>query len=239
MGNTNNKIRPNIGITKKKKFILGIIDPQNDFFEKGSLAVPDANQILAPINKLRFGVFDLMFAFVTMDYHPPDHVSFASTHDKDPYTKGDIQVMMQDKSYVTVEQTFWPDHCVENTFGAQIHSDLITLNNDKIFYKGRKSGIESYSGFGDQFDNSIENTELNNWLKSQGITDIVLVGLATDYCIYFTALDALRYGYRVHIIMSCTRGVAKDTTNKAIRDMKGKGVEFYSTVEDFTNIFKT
>lgn len=238
MGNINNKIKPKGNVNKKNNFILGIIDPQNDFFEGGSLAVPHANQILAPINKLRFAVFDLMRTFVTLDYHPPDHISFASTHNKEPYSNGNIQVIMKDNSCVTVEQTFWPDHCISNMPGAQIHTDLLVLNNDKIFHKGKISDVESYSGFGDQFNNSIENTGLHTWLKIDGITDILLVGLAMDYCVYFTALDALSYGYRVHIILSCIRGVKEETTDKAISDLTAKGVEFYKTIKDFTDIFK-
>lgn len=233
MGNTHKKISPTN--FENKKFVLGIIDPQNDFFKNGSLAVNNANEILSSINKLRFYVHSLMPTFITLDYHPTNHVSFASTHKVKEFTKDNINITMKDGSIVNVEQTFWPDHCIKNTFGSDIHSDLIKLNTDTIFYKGTNPNIESYSGFGDQFKNSIENTGLKKWLIRNDISDIILVGLATDYCVYFTALDAIMYGYKVHIILSCTRGVDEETTSKALVDLKSKGVICYTTVNDFIN----
>ena len=105
--------------------------------------------------------------------------------------------------------------------------------------KGTKKNVESYSAFGDEFRGKYEKTDLNDWLKSKNITDIILTGIATDYCVYNTALDARRNRYDVHLILSCTRGVAKDTTEKALKDMTEKGVKMYETVDEFYNTYKT
>lgn len=225
---------PNNKITYDKKFVLGIIDPQNDFFEYGSLAIPNANEIIGPINKLRFEISNsLDNTFISLDTHSLNHISFATTHDKEPYSKLRLSSLMENKDIIETEQTLWPVHCVENTWGHQIHQHLITIPSDLIIKKGIKRNVESYSAFGDENQNKYENTGLNDILRNIGYTDIILVGLATDYCVYNTALDALRHGYKVHIILSCVRGVAKQTTLDAIEDMKMKGVNFYDDIDDY------
>lgn len=218
---------------KNKKFILGIIDPQNDFFEGGTLGVSDSNQILAPINKLRFLCFNLMDTFISQDYHNSDHISFHTTHNKEKLSICDLETKMDDGTILKTKQVLWPEHCIKNTFGCEFHKDLIINTKDKIFRKGTNSNIESYSAFGDEFNNNYENTKLNKWLGNKKITDIILVGLATDYCVYHTALDSIKYGYQVHLILSCIRGVQTDSTNKALDDMLSKGVLVYNDVEDF------
>lgn len=242
MGNSNitrNKINPidlSIGlenILTRRKFILGIIDPQYDFFRNGTLAVPDANDIIGPINQLRFICQNYMDTFISQDYHPINHMSFAETNGKVTFTKISLNIEMPDKTIKTIEQDMWPTHCVKETIGSSFHKDILILKRDKIFRKGTLANVESYSAFGDEFDNKYENTGLNKWLKTKKITDIVLVGLATDYCVYNTALDALIQGYRVHIISSCTKGVNDETTINAVCDLIEKGVTIYEEVIDF------
>lgn len=231
--NTNQIYPHNKMISYDKNFILGIIDPQNDFFDSGSLSIPNANEIIGPINKLRYNLSDKINTFVSLDSHPPNHISFASTHNKELYSKVKLVSLMENNDIIETEQTLWPPHCVINTLGHQIHRHLVTKSEDWIIKKGTKKNIESYSAFGDENGNKYENTGLNNLLKSVGYTNIILVGLATDYCVYNTALDALEYGYKVHIILSCVRGVEKQTSENAIKHMKSKGVQFYDDIEDF------
>lgn len=216
-----------------KNFVLGIIDTQNDFFCTGSLAVPNANDIIGPINKLRYELGDGMNTFFSMDTHPPNHISFGATHQIEPFKKIKLKSMMANRDVVETEQELWPVHCVYGTFGNQIHPHIITNPRDWIIKKGSIHNVESYSAFGDENDNKYENTGLNNVLKSVKCTNIILVGLAMDYCVYNTALDALKYGYAVHIILSCVRGVNEKTTINSIKDLKSRGVYFYSDIKDF------
>jgi nicotinamidase/pyrazinamidase len=224
--------------TSKRHFALAIIDVQNDFCAGGALAVKDADLVIGPINKLRFMYYEILPTFISQDYHPANHMSFNTTHKVAVNTKQKLCLQMDDGSFIDVEQDMWPVHCVQNTPGSKIHQDLIVTKTDKIIKKGTKSNVESYSAFGDQFGGKYEKTDLDNWLKSQNVTDIILTGIATDYCVYNTALDARRNGYNVHLIMSCTRGVAEDTTKSAIHDMTAKGVLFYDTVDNFYNLYK-
>lgn len=217
----------------KEKFILGIIDVQNDFFKNGSLAVTDAESILGPINKLRYLLPKHIDTFVSQDYHSPNHMSFATTHNATQFEKKNLSLEMPDKTFLNITQDMWPRHCVKDTLGVQFHDDLILTHKDKIFKKGTLTNVESYSAFGDEFNAKYENTGLNVWLKEKGITDIILVGVATDFCVYNTALDAIELGYNVHLILSCTRGVGVKTTEDALKDMKTKKVVFYKTIDEF------
>lgn len=241
MGNThtNKRIHTNSQVyplnPNRVKFVMGIIDPQNDFCKGGALAVPNANDIIGPINKLRFILYEYFDTFISQDFHPHDHMSFASTHNEKEYSTIKLEILIDNKDLVTVEQTLWPTHCVQQTPGCNFYKDFIILKRDKIFQKGTRSNIESYSAFGDQFANTYENTGLNSWLSYRKITDIILVGLATDYCVYNTAKDAIRLGYRVHLILSCVRGVYPDTTKSALDDLALNRVLFYNDVEDFIN----
>jgi nicotinamidase/pyrazinamidase len=227
---SSNKIYPK---SNKRKFVLGIIDPQNDFFQSGSLEVPNSIEIIGPINKLRFLLMGKIDTFISMDTHPNNHISFASTHNKDVYNVIKIEAVMENKDIIVSEQTLWPTHCVVNTFGQKIHSHIITTNLDLIVKKGTIHNVESYSAFGDENGNYYENTGLDDWLKNKNTTDIILVGLATDYCVYNTALDGIKNGYKVHVILSCVRGVNKDTTTSAIQDLKVNGVIFYDDIDSF------
>ena len=226
--------------TTPTKFIIGIIDMQNDFCKGGALKVDGAEAALAAINKLRFIYAGLIKVFLSQDWHHVKHMSFAETHKKTPFTGPEkLTLVMEDNSTLNVEQMMWPRHCVENTRGARLHPDLIVSTEDFIIRKGTKQNVESYSAFGDEFHGKYEQTALHSFLSRYSITDIILTGLASDYCVYNTALDAVRLGYKVHLILSCTRGVAQDTTKTAFNDLKDKGVEFYHTVDEFYTIHKS
>lgn len=230
MGNRQNKTHPE----QVKRFVIGIIDVQNDFCEGGSLAVKDAGTIIAPINKLRFLYYELIPTFITQDFHCATHMSFAKTHNKAAFEVVDLNLKMENgKIQEFKQQTLWPAHCVGGTEGACLHSDLIVTQTDKFIQKGTKENVESYSAFGDEFYGAYERTDLEIWLKKRKITDIILTGLATDYCVYRTALDAVRLGFKVHLIMSCTKAVSKETKMAAVEDMMNKGVVIYNTVDEF------
>lgn len=233
--NINPSSQLSTNIISKKKFALGIIDPQNDFFKSGPLAINQAEEILGPINKLRY-LLPNVLTFFSQDFHPPNHMSFASTHGVEAFSKKQLDLKMENGDVLMITQDMWPAHCVASTSGANFHKDIVILPNDKIFRKGTKTMVESYSAFGDENESTYENTGLDQWLKSNDITDIVLVGVATDYCVYNTALDSLRLGYSTHLILSCTRGVKEDGTQKALQDLQKKNVKFYSEVDDFIKI---
>jgi nicotinamidase/pyrazinamidase len=232
MGNLSsiNKIIPK---SISKKYILGIIDPQNDFFQSGALEVSNSNEIIGPINELRCELSNIVDTFISLDTHPQNHISFASTHQKKALTKIQIHSEMKNGDEIISTQMLWPVHCVVDTHGNKIHDHIARRKSDLIIKKGLYHNVESYSAFGDEFHNKYENTGLNDKLKLMYITDIILVGLATDYCVYNTALDALLYGYNVHIILSCVRGVDPKTTKDAIDDLISKGVNFYENIDIF------
>lgn len=232
------QIQPIDTIQSDKRFALGIIDVQKDFCSGGSLAVNDADSTIAPINKLRFTYFNEIPTFLSQDYHNPNHMSFAKTHGAKEFEKLDLNLEMEDGTFEKFNQVVWPVHCVQNTVGVQFHDHLIVTKMDKIIQKGTKKNVESYSAFGDEFGGKHEKTDLLIWLKNKKITDIILTGIATDYCVYYTALDAIRLGFNVHIIKTCTRGVASDTTGKAMDDMALKGVKFYGNGDEFYNYWK-
>lgn len=199
---------------------LLIVDVQNDFCCGGSLEVKDAADIIPVINSLvdsfnRSG--DLVVA--TKDWHPANHGSFASNSGGNIGELGELNGLIQ---------VWWPDHCVEYTRGAELHSELKTINN--TVNKGCDPGVDSYSGF---FDNGrLNKTELDDILKSNDIEELYVVGLATDYCVKFTVLDALSLGYRVNLILDGCRGVnlsPEDSTN-AIEEMKDRGANIISHI---------
>lgn len=240
MGNRSSKVQslPQTKVQQPRKlFALGIIDVQNDFCEGGPLPVAGAVNIIGPINKLRFAYYDNIPTFVSQDFHPANHVSFNTTHDKPLYSKQKLVLKMDNGEVECIEQMMWPVHCVANTAGSNMHKDLVLTKYDFVVHKGTNANVESYSAFGDELGGKYEKTDLNDWLDSQKITDIIITGVATDYCVLNTALDAVRLGYTVHLISDCTRGVAADTTAEAMSKMTGLGVKTYSSVDDFILLF--
>lgn len=173
---------------------LIIVDIQNDFIPGGSLAVPDGDKIISRINELQ-KKFDLVVA--TQDWHPANHKSFASQHDsKNPFDVIDLNGL---------QQTLWPDHCIQSTKGAEFHKDLNTNKIEAIFRKGTNPEIDSYSGF---FDNGRKKaTGLHGYLQERKVTSVFVCGLAADFCVYYTALDALSLGYETTILDESTKAI--------------------------------
>ena len=191
---------------------LLIVDLQNDFCCGGALEVKDSDKIIPIINNLVKKYEDNQDLIVaTLDWHPSNHGSFASNSGGNIGELGELN---------GIAQIWWPNHCIENTFGSELHNNLKPINN-KI-YKGRNPKYDSYSGF---FDTNGTPTKLNDLLKSNDIDTIDIVGLATDYCVKFTVIDALKLGYKVNLITSGCRGVNLSPTDSevAIEDMKRLG----------------
>lgn len=173
---------------------LLLIDIQNDFMPGGALAVPGADEIIPIVNNL-MPQFDLIVA--TQDWHPADHGSFAANH---PGKSVYDQIELDGRP-----QTLWPIHCVQNTDGASFAPGLDTRRINRVFTKGMNPRIDSYSGF---YDNGHRaSTGMGEWLKAQNVSELTIAGVATDYCVKFTVLDALKEGFRVNLIAQACRGV--------------------------------
>ena len=173
---------------------LIIIDAQNDFMPSGSLAVPNGDAIIPVINKI-MDEYDLVVA--TQDWHPANHNSFASNHiGKNPFEK----IMLNG-----IEQTLWPDHCVQGTNGAAFHPVLETRPIEAIFRKGMNSQIDSYSGF---YDNCHQkSTGLAGYLREKKATDLYFCGLCADICVYFTIQDAMTEDFNCFLIEDATQAL--------------------------------
>lgn len=193
---------------------LLLIDIQNDFLPGGALAVTDGDQVIPVANRLT-SQFPLVVA--TQDWHPSDHRSFASQHPG----RNVGEVINLDG----LEQVLWPDHCVQGSVGAQFAPELNLNAIDYVIQKGTDVFIDSYSGF---FDNDHrKSTELDKLLRDQGVTEVQLVGLATDYCVKFTALDAVSLGFKTSVVLEGIRGVelSQGDCAKAIDEMRSAGIE--------------
>jgi len=180
---------------------LIIVDVQSDFCPGGALAVGGGDQIVGGINALRAGFQTVV---VTQDWHPAGHSSFASSHPgKQPFDNVDMPYGAQ---------VLWPDHCVQGSDGAAFHPDLNVQTTDLVLQKGTSPAIDSYSGF---FENDhttrprfADGSTLTDSLRARGITDLVLVGLAYDFCVGWHALDARREGFGVTVLKPLTRAIA-------------------------------
>ncbi|WP_020526174.1 bifunctional nicotinamidase/pyrazinamidase [Flexithrix dorotheae] len=193
---------------------LILVDIQYDFISGGALAVPEGETIIPTVNQLQQH-FDLVIA--TQDFHPADHGSFATNHPgKNPGEVTDLNGL---------PQILWPVHCVQGTRGVDFVEELNMEKVEKIFPKGTDKGIDSYSGF---FDNGHKKaTGLGDYLKEKGVKEVFVVGLATDYCVKFTALDALELGFETYLIKDASRGVnlQPGDVEKAIKELDGQGVK--------------
>lgn len=193
---------------------LIVIDVQNDFCPGGNLAVPGGDDILAPINAL---MPEFPVRVLTQDWHPAGHSSFASSHDgQDPYAVIEMPYG---------PQVLWPDHCVIGSDGAAFHPGLRTDPADLVIRKGFRREIDSYSAF---FENDHTTpTGLEGYLRTRGVDTVTLVGLATDFCVNFSAVDAAKLGFTVRVIESLTRAIDLDGSLGAAKDgMKSAGVAF-------------
>jgi nicotinamidase/pyrazinamidase len=204
---------------------LILVDIQNDFLPGGALAVPDGDRIIPLINRLQ-AAFPLVVA--TQDWHPANHGSFAANH---PGKKIFEQISLNGLS-----QTLWPVHCVQETPGAELAPALQRERIAKIFPKGTDAGIDSYSGF---FDNGHRRgTGLGEGLRAKGVTEVFVCGLATDYCVKFTALDAAQLGFKTFFIADASRGVnvQPDDVNRAMAAMNDAGVTTVQSSDFLKNL---
>ncbi|KAI7866943.1 Isochorismatase-like protein [Mucor mucedo] len=201
------------------KIALILVDIQNDFLEKGSLAVANSNSILKPVIDLITKVKCKQGLVVaTQDWHPSNHISFASNNsDKQPFETKDIEY---DGNLVS--QVMWPDHCVQGTFGAEI-SDKISLDDiDYVVQKGTNPRVDSYSGFAD--NNYSEITQLAKILYQNHIDTVIVVGLAADYCVKETCLDSVKFGFKTILAIDATKPVDSNQLEATLSQLKSKGV---------------
>lgn len=189
---------------------LLIIDVQNDFLPGGSLEVKGGDRIIPVINRIS-GNFDLVAA--TQDWHPAGHMSFASNHkNKKPFDRGEVG---------GIEQVLWPDHCVQGTAGAGFSEDLHMKPVEAIFRKGMDRDIDSYSGF---YDNGHKKpVGLSGYLKSKGVRELFISGLAGDVCVYFTLKDALEEGFRVWLIEDATQALDPEKFEEQKTELRNLG----------------
>jgi len=191
---------------------LLVIDIQNDFCPEGALAVAEGDQIIPRVNAL-MDQYDVVVA--TQDWHPANHKSFASNHE------GAAPMSLIDMPYGP--QVLWPDHCIQGTKGAEFHPDLAIDRADLIIRKGFRPQIDSYSAF---FENDkTTQTGLSGYLTERGVTAVHLVGLATDFCVYYSAIDAITQGFDATVLIDCCRGIDFDgSLEAATKDMIDKNV---------------
>lgn len=199
-------------MAQNSKKALLVIDVQNDFCPGGALEVPDGDIIVPKINAL-FDSFEVKV--FTQDWHPRKHSSFASSH------KGMSPYEIVKLNYG--DQVLWPNHCVQGSKGAEFHPNLMTDAADVILRKGFRQEIDSYSAF---FENDHQTpTGLAGYLQIRGVTHIAFVGLATDYCVYYSAMDAIKLGYKVEVLEDCCGAIdINGSLSSARSDMKSAGV---------------
>jgi nicotinamidase/pyrazinamidase len=220
------------------------VDIQNDFCPGGALAVKQGDEIIKPLNTMAEWVHkNGGKVLATQDWHPKDHISFASSH-KDKKPGETIIIPIPDETITAfnkkfpdltdpipaaMQQILWPAHCVQNTSGATFHDELDTALIDFVFRKGCYKTIDSYSAF---FENDrCTPTDLYPYLKEQKIETLIIGGLATDYCVFYTTIDALRLGFKAFVLEDACMGIdmPAGSINSAINAMKERGAVFVST----------
>ncbi|MGK7346409.1 MAG: bifunctional nicotinamidase/pyrazinamidase [Candidatus Nitrospinota bacterium M3_3B_026] len=192
--------------------VLIIVDVQNDFLPGGALAVPSGDEVIGVINRL-----SRLFPHVviTQDWHPAGHLSFASSHEgKKPFDTVEMPYG---------EQVLWPDHCVQGAEGARLHEELDVTRAELIIRKGYHAELDSYSAF---FENDHKTpTGLAGYLRERELSRLFLAGLATDFCVKYTALDARRLGFDVYVMEDACRGIDMEgSVDQAWREMEEAGV---------------
>lgn len=198
---------------------LIIVDVQNDFCPGGSLAVANGDRIIPLINKLsNSGKFDLVIA--TQDWHPKHHMSFASTHNAPEFTMNE-----------EAGQMVWPDHCIQMTAGAMLRPSLDQSPINFIARKGMSIDVDSYSGF---YDNNGSSTGLGKLIAKS--SDVYIVGIATDVCVWNTAIDAIKDNYRtVTVFSDACAGVSDEGSEEKLVDMVSKGI-IVQSAKDFLGV---
>jgi nicotinamidase/pyrazinamidase len=207
------------------KALLLIVDIQSDFMPaysgySGVMAIRGGDEVIAPLNALA-AAFAAKGSYVaaTQDWHPEGHISFASSHNgKNP---GDVINTDEVKS-----QILWPEHCVQGKRGGAFHDSLDLVHVTAIFRKGFRKNLDSYSAF---FENDRKTpTGLENWIRGLGIETVIIGGLATDYCVFYSAIDCKALGFTTIIADDAVRGVdiPSGSIDKAVSEMKGRGIVF-------------
>ena len=192
---------------------LILVDLQNDFLPGGALGVPGGDEVIPLANRL---MDDFEIIVATQDWHPPEHGSFAANHPG--------RQIFENIDLHGLPQTLWPVHCVQGTPGAEFAPDLDAGHITRVFRKGTRPEVDSYSGL---FDNGRRHsTGLAEWLREQGVTRVTVCGIATDYCVKFTALDAVAEGFDVTLHLPACRGVDLQAGDiaAAVEAMREKGV---------------
>lgn len=198
---------------------LLIIDVQKDFLPGGALAVPEGDRVVPVINVLQ-EKFPLVVA--TQDWHPPGHGSFASVHaGKEVFSVTELDGL---------EQILWPDHCVQETAGAEFAEGLKHNRIEAIFRKGMEEHIDTYSGFHD--NGHRKSTGLGDYLRGKQVEEAYVTGLAGDVCVYFTVLDALKEGFATYLVADATRAVnmREDDYEKAVEHMRREGARLIESI---------
>jgi nicotinamidase/pyrazinamidase len=196
---------------------LIVVDMQNDFCEGGALAVPGANAIVPAINRL-IARYD--HVVLTQDWHPPGHASFAGAwQDAKPF---------ETARFAYGPQTLWPDHCVQGTKGAEFHPDLDVTKAQMIVRKGFHPGIDSYSAFRE--NDRMTRTGLDGYLKARGLTRLVLCGVALDYCVAWSAIDARQSGFNVAVVLEATAAIdLEGSKRQKTIEMRQAGIDLSLT----------
>ncbi|CEG67684.1 hypothetical protein RMATCC62417_04076 [Rhizopus microsporus] len=213
-----------------EKVALILVDIQNDFLEGGSLQVPESLTILKPVNELieyiksKHGLI-----IATQDWHPKDHISFASNHPK----KNVFDTVQIEVEGATLDQVLWPDHCVQNSSGAELSKALNAHHIDYIVKKGMNRQVDSYSAFAD--NNYCEVTELAKILYQHFIEQVIIVGLAADYCVKFTCLDAIKFGFKTILVKEGTKAVDSNNIESTFQYLQSKGVLVQSVFDIIHN----
>jgi nicotinamidase-related amidase len=199
-------------MTPDDRDVLLIVDVQNDFCPGGALAVPDGDAIVPAVNRL---ARSFAHVILTQDWHPPGHASFASSHPgRRPFDAIEV-------SYGT--QILWPDHCVQGTQGAGFHPKLDVPHAELVVRKGFRSAIDSYSAFRE--NDRLTPTGLAGYLRERGLERITMCGLATDFCVAFSAIDGREAGFAVTVVTGACRGIDLDgSLARAMRSMSEAGV---------------
>ena len=196
---------------------LLIVDLQPDFLPGGALAVPDGDAVLAPIRRLlEERAFDV--AVATQHWHPPGHISFASSHPG--------HALLDVIELYGRPQTLWPDHCVQGTPGAELHRDMPWSDISAIIRKGTDPGVDSYSTFRNNWnaDGHRPRTGLAGYLRERAIDEVVLCGLARDFCVKWSAEDAVDAGFRTTVLWNATRPVFAADDEEVRRALLARGV---------------
>lgn len=201
-------------VAARDKTALIVIDVQNDFCPGGALAVGEGDAVVPVANRLMTAY---PLSVLTQDWHPADHASFAANHD------GAAPFSTTEMAYGT--QVLWPTHCVQESAGAAFHPDLDTARAKMVVRKGFRPEIDSYSAF---FENDRETrTGLDGYLRDLGIGHLVMLGLATDFCVHDSVIDGIALGYRVTLVEDGCRGIDLDgSLDAALADMREKGAVF-------------